>query len=184
MKLQGSCRTVASTTRRGGLFEPFRRSLRTYAQDADHHGIGPLAPENVPVGPSAPSSAACTASRAPSSTVSVPCSGNPAFDALPRISNSDWTPHLRREVIIGAPSRGARFLQTVRKFDVQRHPPYCSGVRTQALTQRGENAVSLVVVASLQSRSARLSTSTCSAVARPRRMMFGSSVRTVSANNQ
>ena len=37
--------------------------------------------------------------------------------------------------------------------------------RTQALTQRGENAVSFVLVASLQSRFARLPTSTCSAVA-------------------
>ena len=37
-----------------------------------HHGITPSVFENVPVGPSGPSSARRTASRAPSSTVSVP----------------------------------------------------------------------------------------------------------------
>jgi len=40
--------------------------------DSHHHGSGPSALENVPVGPSEPSSARRTGSRAPSSTVCVP----------------------------------------------------------------------------------------------------------------
>src|ERR1700733_5009554 len=48
-------------------------SLCTRALDLNHHGIvSPFQRVNVPVGPSGPSSATRTASRAPSSTVSVP----------------------------------------------------------------------------------------------------------------
>src|SRR5476649_684861 len=53
--------------------DPIRRSLRTRALDLNHHGIvSPFQRVNVPVGPSGPSIATRTASRAPSSTVSVP----------------------------------------------------------------------------------------------------------------
>ena len=46
---------------------------RNVCGSTDHHGSRPsFACENVPVGPSGPSSARRTASRAPSSTVSVP----------------------------------------------------------------------------------------------------------------
>src|SRR5476649_1104813 len=52
---------------------PLRRSLRTRAPYVNHHGlVSPFQRVNVPVGPSGPSIATRTASRAPSSTVSVP----------------------------------------------------------------------------------------------------------------
>src|ERR1700693_3373462 len=53
--------------------DPIHHSHRTRAPDLNHHGIvSPFQRVNVPVGPSGPSNATRTASRAPSSTVSVP----------------------------------------------------------------------------------------------------------------
>src|SRR5208337_1055584 len=45
---------------------------RKYAHETNQHGITPSLLEKVPVGPSGPSSARRTGSRAPSSTVCVP----------------------------------------------------------------------------------------------------------------
>src|SRR6202790_898036 len=71
---------------------------RTSVRLSHHHGIVPFSQRvNVPVGPSAPSSATRTASRAPSSTVSVPAyplrfvlvkPGETALTLIPSGSNS------------------------------------------------------------------------------------------------